>query len=252
MPNPLVAAVRMLRGGLHLCAGLWTVLVRFPGMSPHAREATVQAWARTMLRLIAIELRVEGSPPTQGPVLLASNHISWLDILVLHAARHCRFVSKAEVRHWPMIGTMATAAGTLYIERASRRDAMRLVHNMADRLRAGDILAVFPEGTIGDGRQMLPFHANLLQAAISADAPVQPVALRFIDAATGTTSFAPCYADGETLLGSVWRTLCAPPIAAMVRFGEPGRAEGRDRRAWAHALASEVDRLRGGTVGHTR
>jgi hypothetical protein len=65
-------------------------------------------------------------------VLLVANHISWLDILVLHAARHCRFVSKSDVRHWPLIGTLATAAGTLYIERASRRDAMRVVHHMAE------------------------------------------------------------------------------------------------------------------------
>jgi 1-acyl-sn-glycerol-3-phosphate acyltransferase len=65
-------------------------------------------------------------------VLLVANHISWLDILVMHAARHCRFVSKSEVKHWPLIGTLATGAGTLYIERESRRDAMRVVHQMAD------------------------------------------------------------------------------------------------------------------------
>jgi 1-acyl-sn-glycerol-3-phosphate acyltransferase len=120
--------------------------------------------------------------PVNGPVLLVANHISWLDIVVLHAARHCRFVSKAMCKRWPLIGTLATGAGTLYIERESRRDAMRVVHHMADALQAGDILAVFPEGTTSDGISLLPFHANLIQAAVSAGAPVQPVALRFIDA----------------------------------------------------------------------
>jgi len=178
-------------------------------------------------------------------MLLVANHISWLDILVMHAARHCRFVSKSEVRRWPLIGTLSTGAGTLYIERESRRDAMRVVHQMADALKAGDILAVFPEGTTSDGVSLLPFHANLIQAAISAGAPVQPVALSFIDVATGQPSLAPCYINDDTLFGSIWRTLTAPRIAAVVTYGEPQPAEGRERRVWAAELRAEVMRLRG-------
>ncbi len=143
----------------------------------------MQAWARRMLEVLGIALQVRGQPPLRGPMLLVANHISWLDILVLHAARHCRFVSKADVKRWPLIGALATGAGTLYIERESRRDAMRVVHHMAASLRSGDIVAVFPEGTTSDGMTLLPFHANLVQAAISAQAPVQPVALQFVEAA---------------------------------------------------------------------
>jgi len=149
------------------------------------------------------------------------------------------------VKHWPLIGALATGAGTLYIERASRRDAMRVVHHMADRLRAGDVLAVFPEGTTSDGATLLPFHANLIQAAVSADAPAQPVALRFVDRATRQTSLAPIYIGDDSLIGSIWRTLTGPPLDAVVVLGEPGRAQGRDRRAWAAALRGEVIRLRG-------
>jgi hypothetical protein len=86
-------------------------------------------------------------------------------------------VAKSELKAWPLIGPLATAAGTLYIERASSRDALRVVHHMAERLQAGDVLAVFPEGTTGDGVHVLPFHANLLQAAIAARAPAQAVGL---------------------------------------------------------------------------
>ena len=139
---------------------------------------------------------------------------------------------------------MATGAGTLYIERESRRDAMRVVHQMADRLNAGEILAVFPEGTTSDGISLLPFHANLIQAAISADAPVQPVALSFMDARTGQTSLAPCYIGDDTLIGSIWRTLTTPGIVAVVRYGEPQHAQGRDRRAWAVDLRAAVMGLR--------
>lgn len=240
------AAWRLLRVLLHLLQGLATVLWRFPRLQEAQKEQRVSAWAHALLGHLAIELRVSGTPPRRGPLLLAANHISWLDIVVLHAARHCRFVSKAELQHWPLIGTLASAAGTLYIERASRRDALRVVHQMAERLLAGEILAVFPEGTTSDGRSLLPFHANLFQSAIAANAPVLPVGLRFADAASGAHSRAPCYIDDDTLLGSIWRTLSAPPLRAELSFGEPQHARGRDRRAWAADLRQAVEGLRAG------
>lgn len=232
---------RLLRLIGHGAAGLWTIRTRFPGWEPRQREQAVRAWAARVLELSGIELQVGGEMAT-GPVLLVANHISWLDIVVMHAAGYCRFVSKADVAHWPLIGSLATGAGTLYIERASRRDAMRVVHHMRDRLAAGDVVAIFPEGTTGDGRAMLPFHANLVQAAISADVPVQPLALRFADG-TGATSFAPSFVGDETLVGSVWRTLAAEGLVAHVRYGAPQHHAGRDRRAWAQALHAEVERL---------
>jgi 1-acyl-sn-glycerol-3-phosphate acyltransferase len=91
---------------------------------------------------------------------------------------------------------------------------------------------------------LLPFHANLFQSAISACAPVQPVALQFVDAATGERSLAPCYIDDDTLLGSIWRTLTAPPLRAVVTFGAPQACDGRDRRSWAADVRSVVACLR--------
>lgn len=242
--NSLRAAWRLGRALVHALAGLATIGIRFPRMSAPQREAQVQAWALKMLALLGIGLELRGHPPVGGPVLLVANHISWLDILVMHAARHCRFVSKADVRHWPLIGKLATGAGTLYIERQSRRDAMRVVRHMSESLKRGEIVAVFPEGTTSDGVALLPFHGNLIQAAISAGAPVQPVALSFLDTSTGAISLAPCYIDEDTLLGSIWRTLGARTITAVVHYGEPQSAQGRDRRAWARDLRSAVDRLR--------
>jgi 1-acyl-sn-glycerol-3-phosphate acyltransferase len=229
---------------VHALAGLATILFRFRRMSAPQREAQVQAWSLKMLILLGVQLEVCGQPPVAGPVLLVANHISWLDILVMHAARHCRFVSKADVRHWPLIGTLADGAGTLYIERESRRDAMRVVHHMSDSLKRGEIVAVFPESTTSDGVTLLPFHANLIQAAISARSPVQPVALSFLDTSTRTTSLVPCYIGDDTLVGSIWRTLAARSITAVVHYGKPQTAQGRDRRTWARELRSVVDALR--------
>ena len=228
----------------HALAGLATIIFQFPRMAASLREARIQAWALKMLSLLGIRLELRGQPPLTGPVLLVANHISWLDILVMHAARHCRFVSKADVRHWPLIGTLASGAGTLYIERESRRDAMRVVHHMSDSLKRGEIVAVFPEGTTSDGVALLPFHGNLIQAAISAGCEVQPVALSFLDTATRAMSLAPCYVGDDTLVASIWRTLVAPSITAVVHYGKPQTAQGRDRRAWAGELRSAVDELR--------
>lgn len=241
----LRGAWRMVRVLWHILVGLGTILLAFPRLSADQRHARVQGWALDMLACLAIKLVVKGQPPATGPMLLAANHISWVDIVVVHAARHCRFVSKDEVARWPLVSTMANAAGTLYITRESRRDAMRVVHQMAQCLRDGDVLGIFPEGTTGDGSTLLPFHANLLQAAISADAPVQPVALQFMDGATGAISFAPCYVGDDTLLQSLWRTLCADNVQAVVQFGTPQRCEGRDRRAWAADLRETIAGLRG-------
>ena len=242
--NLVMAIWKFLRGLWHVFMGMWTIYARFPQLSPEQREARVQAWALQFLALWGIHLKVLGQPVVNGPALIVANHISWLDILVMHAARHCRFVSKSDIREWPLVGMLATGAGTLYIERTSRKDALRMVKDMAEAMKNGDVVAVFPEGTTSDGRELLPFHANLIQAAIAAEAPVQPVSLKFVDAATGQPSFAPCYIGDDTLVGSMWRTLSAPAIVAVVHFGEPQAANGRDRRAWAHDLREDIIGLR--------
>ena len=231
--NKLHACWKLARALVHIATGFLTILLVFPRLSQAQREMRVQAWSSEMVAHLGIQMIVKGHPTPAGPMLLVANHISWLDITSLHAARFCRFVSKADVRQWPVIGALAAGVGTLFIERESRRDAMRVVHHMAERLRAGEVLAIFPEGTTSDGVSLRPFHANLFQAAIAAEAPVQPVAMQFIDQASGQRSLAPCYIDDDTLLGSVWRTLCTPGIAVVITFGELQTAQGRSRRVWA-------------------
>jgi len=240
----LTALLLMLRGGVHLLSGWWTIRVRFARLTQAERETRVQQWAGEFLKLWRIDLEVRGQPPRQGPLLLVANHISWLDILVLHAAGFCRFVSKSDVRRWPVIGALATGAGTLYIERDSHRDALRVVHHIKDALLRGEVVAVFPEGTSSNGITLLPFHANLIQAAISAQAPALPVALRFVDGRTGQPSLAPIYVDEQTLIGSIWRTLTTPGTRAVVSYGHPQPPEGRERREWADELRTAVTQLR--------
>ena len=240
------AAWVLLFATAHVLHGWGTIVFRFPRLDPAQRAQRVQEWARKMLAVLGIRLEVIGQVPAQGPLLLVANHISWLDILVIHAAGHCRFVSKSDVRHWPVIGTLATGAGTLYIERESRRDALRVVHHMAESLKGGDIVAVFPEGTTTDGATILPFHANLLQAAVSSGAPAQPVGLRYLDVGTGQDSTVPSYVGDDSLVGSLWRTVMGPRFSARLGYGAAQQAQGRDRRAWAADLHDAVAALRAG------
>jgi len=237
-------ALKLLRGIWHFLVGWFTIYFRFPQLNPLQREARVQAWATQLLRIWEIELEVRGQPVLTGPALLVCNHISWLDILVIHATRHCRFVSKSELREWPLIGTLATGAGTLYIERENRKDALRMVKEMAQALKDGDVLAVFPEGTTGDGIDLLPFHANLIQSAIVADASIQPLALQFMDAKTHQISMAAKFIGDDTLVQSIWSTLNARDLKAVVNFGELQTANGRDRRVWAQDLKMDVSLLK--------
>jgi 1-acyl-sn-glycerol-3-phosphate acyltransferase len=245
----LRAGWRLLGLAAHLLRGLWTLYRHFPALDARGRDAAVQLWSGQALRWLGVDLLVSGTPPVAGAVLVVSNHVSWLDILVINASRPCRFVSKAAVRQWPLIGRLVAAAGTLFIERERRRDAMRVVHHLAACLQAGEVLAVFPEGTTGDGHGILPFHANLLQAALTTGARVQPLGLAYRRSPAGVLDEtaprhgAPVYIGDTTLLVSLWRTASATQLQARLSWGEPELAEGRDRRTWAQGLRAAVSRL---------
>lgn len=232
--------VRLLGALAHVIHGVWMVLVRFPRLSAQARAGQVQAWSTTMLRRMGLVLHVQGQL-RPGAKLVVANHISWLDILAINAVAPVRFVSKSEVKAWPVLGRLVTGGGTLFIERARSRDAMRVVHQMAEALEAGDTVAVFPEGTTADGHALLPFHANLFQAAIATQTPVQPVALRYSDA-RHAISPAVAYVGDTTLLKSVWWVARARHLQVHVHVLDAHATAHADRRALAQYMQSEIAR----------
>lgn len=224
----------------HLLQGVWTVWRHFPGADLDSRHRHVARWAARLLRVLGVSATVRGERLSAAPVLLVANHVSWLDILVVHAVcPQARFVSKASVRRWPLIGRLTEAAGTLFIERESKRDALRVVHHMAEALREGDTLAVFPEGTTSDGRAVLPFHGNLLQAAIATATPVQPLMLRYADEA-GAPSAAAAYIGTTTLVQSVWRVVRAQRLQVHVECLPPVEPAGHERRTLARRLQDDI------------
>ena len=237
--RPVLASWRILGVIVMVARGLWLAGLVMPRRDAAGRRAIVQRWSVQMLRRLGVEVRVSGTA-RPGAVLMVANHVSWLDIPALHAsAPQARFVSKSAVAHWPLLGRLARAGGTLFIERERKRDALRVVHEVAAALRHGDAVAVFPEGTTGAGREVLPFHANLLQAAISTATDVQPVVLRYSEPGHAV-SIAAQYIDDTTLIESLMKVCGARGLVVDVRFLPPEPAGEPDRRVLAQRLQDRI------------
>ena len=244
----LRAAARLVRATSHVLHGM-LVMTRFPRLTLAQRHERIRWWSAGLLRCMGLQLHVTGTA-RPGASLLVANHVSWLDIAAIHsAAPHARFVSKADVLAWPLLGWLIKNAGTLFIERERKRDALRVVHAVAEVMQAGETVAVFPEGTTGPGPELLPFHANLLQAAVATETPVQPVVLRFFDN-SGPFSSAVTFVGDTTLAQSLWAVACAKGLQVQVQLLPPMGTRHADRRALAEHLrgvmAEELARLAAG------
>jgi 1-acyl-sn-glycerol-3-phosphate acyltransferase len=228
---------RKLRLIMHLLLGMWIVAARFGCATDLQKRQMNRAWSLKMLRLAGMRLVVHNDEARlDHGALVVGNHVSWIDIYVINAWRPTPFVSKAEIRHWPVVGWLAQQLGTVFIQREKRSDARRIMHELAARLSAGELMCVFPEGTTSDGLALLPFHANMFQAAVSAGCPVQPVCLMYEDA-RGRQSTAPAYIGDLSLVDSLNAILRDGPLTAHLYVGSPIMPVS-DRRSLA-ALARE-------------
>ncbi|HYQ98511.1 MAG TPA: lysophospholipid acyltransferase family protein [Casimicrobiaceae bacterium] len=233
VPLP-VRVARAARAGLHVVAGIVTTYTVFPFVAPPRRREIVRRWSARLLRILRVEARVHGMPEggLAGNLLIVANHVSWLDIFVLLALQPARFVGKAEIRRWPVVGRLSANAGTLFVERERRRHAHSINREAASALARGDIVAIFPEGTTTDGTTLLPFKSSLLQPIVDAEGHVQPVALRYRNA-EGAPSDAPAYVGDTTFVASFWRVTAEPALVAEAHVGVALPARARRRRELA-------------------
>ena len=227
---------------VHLLHGLAIIKLRFHRFTREQREARIQWWSAKLLHLLGIEIETKGAPPAHVVrTLVVSNHVSWLDFAAIHAVLpQAHFVSKADVLKWPFIGSLVAGAGTLFIERERKRDAIRVVHHMAEALDQGQAVAVFPEATTNDGTTLLPFHANLFQAAIATRARVLPLALLYADA-IHASSPAVTFIGETTLVQSMWRIAAARGLRVTVTQLPVIEVATMDRRAAAQAARVAIE-----------
>jgi 1-acyl-sn-glycerol-3-phosphate acyltransferase len=171
-------AFRLARVFLHLFTGLATCALVFPWAGEALRDRMIERWSRQLLAICGVSVGEVGGSPALAHAMIVANHISWLDIFVINALHPCRFVAKSEIRAWPVLGWLVDKAGTVFIARGNRRELRNIFKGMVAALEAGQRVAFFPEGTTAAQGQVLPFHANLFEAAVDSRVPVQPYALR--------------------------------------------------------------------------
>jgi 1-acyl-sn-glycerol-3-phosphate acyltransferase len=229
-PLPL-RVYRHARVSLHVFQGIATTAFVFPLIGLPRRQALIRRWSERLLRIMHVESRVHGLPPggLPGNMLIVANHISWLDIFVLNTVQPARFIAKAELKRWPLVGLMIAGCGTLFIERERRRDAHRVNDHAREVLAAGDSIAIFPEGTTTDGTTLLPFHGSLLQPVIDARGHLQPIAIRYLHR-DGSYNDAPAYVGDLTFMGSFWRVLGEREMVVEMTLTPALEAHARHRR----------------------
>lgn len=214
--------------------------LRWRGPLPlEQRAAWLQYSCRRVLVTLGIEIRILGSPPDRGLVL--SNHLSYLDAVVLAAAMPCFFVAKSEIASWPVFGAAARAGGTIFLVRASRADAIAVAAEIGRRLGLPVPVLLFPEGTSTDGSRVLRFHSRLIDPAVAVHAPVTAVALRY--SANGVAHERElCWYGDRPFLSHLLKTLGASGIKAELRFAAPRLYS--DRRTAARDTHSAIVAMR--------
>lgn len=221
-------------------AAFFGMLLRHGFKPPQpARSRWLQWCSRRTLRVFAVHTQFTGPPPQTG--LLVCNHLSYLDILVLVSLTPAVFVSKAEVKHWPVFGWFARLAGTLFVDRTRRSDVTRMNRLIENSLTAGNVLVLFPEGTSWNGREILPFKSSLLEPIVGAKHPLTVGHLGYaLD--DGDAADDVCYWGDATFFPHLVKLMTKNHVRARVRFA-PVPQPAHNRKELAHQLHAEISRL---------
>lgn len=233
---------------------VWLVGVLVAGWSRRLnirwRAFMMRVWALGLLRILGVRLSRAGAPPPR-PFLLVTNHLSYLDILVLATVSGSVFVAKHEVRGWPAIGWLATKFGTIYLDRARTRDAVRALDRIEDAIAHGAGVVLFPEGTSSPGDRVYPFRGALLEWAARRSFPVHVAALTYATVPPdppahrcvcwwGTMTFLPHLARLCTLQGVRASLVFAPdPVVETDRRRLAVAAQDAIARRFAPVVSSE-------------
>ncbi|MEO7065055.1 MAG: lysophospholipid acyltransferase family protein [Dokdonella sp.] len=220
--NPIAARIRIGQTTFEKCAIRW--------------------WSGALVRTFGFRIRRFG-PALPGAVLYVANHVSWLDIVLIHSVRPVSFVAKAEIARWPYVGWIAMRAGTIFHRRGSTDSLNVVMARVVERLRSGDAVGVFPEGGSGHGDRVGTFHARIFQTALDADVPAQPVALRYGN--DGCQDLRVPFGVKESFFANLLRILGNPSMDAQVHFLEPVPLTPDARRRMAEESRARIVRCLG-------
>jgi 1-acyl-sn-glycerol-3-phosphate acyltransferase len=213
--------------------GSQTIARQFPGFNVQQKRHAIQQWAQGVLQVLQVSVHSNAAAPRGFAGLVVANHLSWLDILVIQSLLPGAFVAKTEVRRWPLIGPLAQACATIFVDRRSPRSARSMVDSSVAAMHDGWCVVAFPEGTSSDGAGLGAFHANIFECAIRAGTPVQTLTLRYVDRHTGQVAPAAHFIGEMTLLSSLLRVLGQSSLCAQVHLGECLPVQGHTRKTLA-------------------
>ncbi len=199
-------------------------------------------WCRLLLRIFGARFTVQGPPPRR-PYLLVSNHLSWVDILVLGAVAGASFIARADIDRWPVVGALCRAVDTIFIDRASKRDLLRVAAVVEARLAAGAGVVFFAEGTTGPGAALLPFKPSLLEVAAASGAAVHYATLAYrTPAGEPPAAQAVCWWGDAPFTPHAVRLLALPGFEARLTFGAEPIRDG-DRKQLAARLRAAMEAI---------
>ncbi len=224
---------------LYFAAFFWLLLRHSGKPTQAARSRWLQWCSRRTLRVFSVQTSQAGNPPQTG--LLVCNHLSYLDILVLVSLTPAVFVSKREVKNWPVFGWFARLAGTLFVDRTKRSDVMRMNALIEKSLSDGNVLVLFPEGTSWNGSEVLPFKSSLLEPIVGAKHPLAVGHLSYaLDDGDAANDI--CYWGDATFFPHLVKLMTKNHVRARVRFAVVPHPAA-DRKELAQQLHAEISRL---------
>jgi 1-acyl-sn-glycerol-3-phosphate acyltransferase len=228
-------------GSAFACDALLFLLTTGPWAGFKRRSLWLNRAARIVLRSLNVSVRIDGGTlPHTGVV--ASNHLGYLDVLVLAAATPQVFLAKSEVRSWPVFNWFARMAGTQFIDRNRRSDVARQNADFVHIVENDAVLTIFLEGTSTDGSLVRPFRSSLLEPAVEHRWPVTPAAIHYTCTGADVAQDV-CWWGDMGFFEHLFRLVRADTITAHIRFGTPV-APGDDRKALAARLHCEVVALK--------
>lgn len=244
----LAAVPRLCLLMVHIVIGLFLGLVVFRFINWDARTDLIKLWSRALLKVIGVKLVLD-HPPVHTPMrgLQVGNHSSWMDIFVSNSIQASRFLAKSEIKQWPVLGTLVTSAGTLYVERGNRHSIRKTNDEISASAHKGELIGLYPEGTTTDGTHLLPFKGNLLQPAIDNQMLLYPMGISYKK--NGHYTPLAAYAGDTSLLASFWELTSSFGVSAHVSYGKPIAAgQYTSRQILAHDAQNAVARLVGQEV----
>jgi lyso-ornithine lipid O-acyltransferase len=238
LKHPLRVTGRLLWLGAELALGCFRYIVTCAFRPPNTdvRALWLQHMCRRTLRVFGFALNVSGVIPGRG--LLVSNHLSYVDIIVLGACAPVVFVAKREVRRWPVFGWFARLAGTVFVDRESRTGVGRTAGEIEASLESGALVVLFPEGTSSDGKSILPFKSSLLEPAARLKHPLATALIQY-ELPGGDVGEEVCYWKDMTLVPHLINLLSKRGLRASIRFTQTS-AGSSDRKQIARQLHAEI------------